>query len=84
MMNIHDWLDAKISERRPKVVAMPGSSGDFEHSEQFVGEALALKLAALADGFSENELIDACDGDVVEFVMCRQNHLIHLEAADRH
>ncbi len=77
MMNIHDWLKDRITERSVNVVASIGSSGVFEKSEQFVGEALAIKVAALADGFSEKELLDACDGDVTQFVMAEQNRLMH-------
>lgn len=80
MMNIHDWLEDRIAERSVNVVASVGPSGTFEHCEEFVGEALAIKVAALTEGYSEDELLDACDGDVTQFVMVQQNRFIHLEA----
>lgn len=84
MMIIHDWLNDKIAERRPNVVACLDTSKEFEDPAEFVGEALALKVAALAEGYSEKELLDACGGDVARFVMSRQNHSIHHGVAYRH
>lgn len=77
MVHIDDWLNDRITERKSYVVASVGSSGTFEEPQQFVGEALAIKVAALAEGFSEKELLEACDGDVSEFVMIRLNRFMH-------
>ncbi len=75
MMDIHIWLDKKIAERHIKVI--PGICCDVSDQDaaQFVGEALALKVAAISEGYSETDLIEACGGDVARFTMDRHKGL---------
>lgn len=66
MDDIEDWLDEKMDE----IVHTPGF---FEDASYFNSEAESLKAAAKSDGISEQDLIDACGGDIAAFIMNRQN-----------
>jgi hypothetical protein len=84
MVDIHEWLDDKIRERCPNALAVLDADTCFEDPAQFVGEALAIKVAALAQGYTEKDLIDACDGDIARFVMRRLAHLDYPIVAVAH
>ncbi|UXN66078.1 hypothetical protein N8E89_22925 (plasmid) [Phyllobacterium sp. A18/5-2] len=59
---IQAWVDVNIT-----------SQGHEEDKVQMVQEADDLKTHALAEGFTLEELRRACNGDILAFLMDRQN-----------
>jgi hypothetical protein len=59
---IQEWVDANITSRAHQ-----------EDKVQMVQEADDLKTHALAEGFALEELREACNGDILAFLMDRQN-----------
>jgi hypothetical protein len=66
MDDIEDWLEEKMDE----IVHTPGF---YEDSSYFRKEADGLRAAAQSEGISEQDLIDACGGDIAAYIMNRQN-----------
>ena len=60
---IQAWVDANITSRARE-----------EDKVQMVQEADDLKTHALAEGFTLEELREACNGDILAFLMDRQNY----------
>jgi hypothetical protein len=59
---IQAWVNANITSRAHE-----------EDKVQMVQEADNLKTHALAEGFTLEELREACNGDILAFLMDRQN-----------
>lgn len=59
---IQTWVDVNIT-----------SQAHEEDKVQMVQEADDLKTHALAEGFTLEELREACNGDILAFLMDRQN-----------
>ena len=59
---IQEWVDANIKSRAHE-----------EDKVQMVQEADDLKTHALAEGFTLEQLREACNGDILAFLMDRQN-----------
>ncbi|WP_220326495.1 hypothetical protein [Rhizobium wenxiniae] len=74
MMIIHDWIDDRLEERR--FAALPAGN---EHD--FAMLAGVLRAEAEAAGYSADRLVEACDGDVVAYLMSRQVQSVSAEGA---
>ncbi|WP_271899707.1 hypothetical protein [Candidatus Phyllobacterium onerii] len=59
---IQDWVDAHIT-----------SETHEDDKVHMVQEADDLKTHALAEGFTHEELREACDGDILAYLRDRQN-----------
>lgn len=76
MVIIGEWRDARAAKRGVNRIAGLDSSVAFDDPSEFIGEALALKVAALAEGYSEKEPLDACGGDIARYILDRRSDLI--------
>jgi len=74
MLVILDWLDDRLEERR--FAALP--AGD-EHD--FAMLAGVLRAEAEAAGYGVDRLVEACNGDIVAFLMSRQLQSVTTESA---
>lgn len=62
MKNIVDWLDANTSD----------SAFTFENNADVEQRAEIIRAKAEAAGYSADELLDACGGDIAEYLRNRQ------------
>lgn len=64
MKNITDWLEDKLDDQSL-------TSGSGEQSGAYEQQAEALRAEAEADGFSAQQLTEACGGDIAAFLRDR-------------
>ncbi|WP_313606064.1 hypothetical protein [Rhizobium sp.] len=74
MMIIDDWIEDRLEERR--FAALPAGE---EHD--FAILAGVLRAEAHAAGYSVESLVEACDGDIVAYIMSRQLRSVAAEGA---
>lgn len=76
MLIIGRRLDAAVAKHGVNGIANSDNSAAFDNHFQLMREALALKLASLAEGYSEKALVDACASDSARSILERQGDLI--------
>jgi hypothetical protein len=62
MKNILDWLDANISD----------SAFTFDDNTDVERQAEIIRAKAEVEGYSADELLQACGGDIAEYLRNRQ------------